>query len=115
LGLEEEIEYRVGGEAIFDKVSVGDNLVVPCESDNGKVFWLLLCDKPKHIVKDTFTDAYKNTYYKGDEVIWGRSYDLLQPRSKTYLFNDDSKPTYIYIFTFGVCVKVCNATYFTQH
>jgi hypothetical protein len=40
LGLEEEIEYGVGGKAIFDKVFVGDNLVVPCESDNGKVFWL---------------------------------------------------------------------------
>jgi hypothetical protein len=29
LGLEEEIEYGVGGEAIFYRVFVGDNLVVP--------------------------------------------------------------------------------------
>jgi hypothetical protein len=69
LGLKEEIEYGVGGDPIFDRVSIGDNLVVPCESDNGMVFWLLLCEKPKHSMKDTFTDAYKNTYYEGDEVI----------------------------------------------
>jgi hypothetical protein len=71
LRLEEEIEYGVGGKTISNKVSVGDNLAIPCENDNGEAFWLLLCDKPKHIVKDTFTDAYKNTYYEGDEVIRG--------------------------------------------
>jgi hypothetical protein len=47
LGLKEEIKYGVGREAIFYRVYVGDNLVVPCESDNEKVFWLLLCDEPK--------------------------------------------------------------------
>jgi hypothetical protein len=57
------------GRSHFDKVFVSDNLVVPCENDNGEVFWLLLCDKPKHIVNDTITDAYKNTYSEGDEVI----------------------------------------------
>jgi hypothetical protein len=31
LRLKEEIKYGVGGEAIFDRVFVGDNLVVPCE------------------------------------------------------------------------------------
>ncbi len=77
LGLKEETEYGVRGKAIFDKVSVGDNLVVPCENDNAKVFWLQLCDKPKHVVKDIFIDAYKNTYYEGDEVIRSHSYDLL--------------------------------------
>ncbi len=42
LGLEEEIKYGIGREAIFDRVFVGDNLAVPCENDNGEVFWLLL-------------------------------------------------------------------------
>ncbi len=63
------MQYGVEGDTIFDRVSIGDNLVVPCENDNGKVFWLLLCEKPKHSMKDTFIDAYKNTYYEGDEVI----------------------------------------------
>lgn len=83
-GLKEKIEYGVGGKAISDKVYVGDNLAIQCENDNGEVFWLLLYDKPKHIVKDTFTDPHKNTYCKGDEVIRGHQYDLLQPRSLTY-------------------------------
>jgi hypothetical protein len=63
LEMEEEIEYGTKGEAIVDNVFIGDNLVVPCENGNGKAFWLLLYDKLKHVVKDTFIDAYKNTYY----------------------------------------------------
>jgi len=94
--MEEETEYGDGGKAIADNVSIGDNIVVPCESDNGEGFWLLLCDKPKHVVKDTFTDAYKNTYYEGDEVIGGCYYDLFQPRSRTYMLNDESQLAYIY-------------------
>jgi hypothetical protein len=112
LGLEKEIEYGVGGEAISNRVFVGDNLV-PCESDNGKVFWLFLCDKPKHIVKDTFTNAYKNTYYEGDEAIWGRWYDLLRPRS-IHIFSMMTQNLLIYTHI-GVCIEVCNATCFTQH
>jgi hypothetical protein len=38
LGLEKEIEYGVEGEAIFNKVYVGDNLVVPCESEMERYF-----------------------------------------------------------------------------
>jgi hypothetical protein len=38
LGLEEEIGYGIGRKAIFDRVFVGDNLVVPCENYNGEVF-----------------------------------------------------------------------------
>jgi hypothetical protein len=69
---------------------------VPCESRNGEQFWLLLCDKPKHMVRETFIDAYKNTYYEGDSVIQGWYYELIQPRSKTYYFNDSGQPTYVY-------------------
>jgi hypothetical protein len=64
-----ETQYGVGGEAIVDLVTIGDNMAVPCESNNGKTFGLLLCDKPKHVVKHTFKDSYGNTYYEGDEVI----------------------------------------------
>jgi len=40
-----------------DEVVIGDNIVVPCESENGKQCWLMLCDKPKHVVIETFIDA----------------------------------------------------------
>ncbi len=41
----------------MDEVVIGDNIVVPCESENGEQFWLMLCDKPKHFVIETFIDA----------------------------------------------------------
>ncbi len=47
------------------------------ESNNGKQFWLLLYEKTKHVVTKTFTNAYTNTYYEGDEVIRECYYDLL--------------------------------------
>ncbi len=56
----------------------------------------MLCDKPKHVVIETFIDAYKNTYYEGDELIQGRYYDLLRLGSMTYYFNDDVPLAYIY-------------------
>ncbi len=67
-----------------------------CEGENGKQLWLMFCDKPKHVVIETFIDAYKNTYYEGDKLIWGHYYDLLQLGSKTYYFNDDVPHAYIY-------------------
>jgi hypothetical protein len=42
---------------------------VPCEGENGKQLWLMLCDKPNHVVIESFIDAYKNTYYEGDKLI----------------------------------------------
>jgi hypothetical protein len=59
LEMEEETKYGPKGEAIADGVTIGDNIVVPCQSRNGEHFWLLLCDKPKHMVIETFTDASK--------------------------------------------------------
>jgi hypothetical protein len=54
VGMEEEIEYGLGGEVIANRVAIRDNIILPCESTNGEQFWLLLCDKPKHIVTETF-------------------------------------------------------------
>ncbi len=56
----------------------------------------MLCDKPKHVVIEIFIDAYKNTYYERNKLIQGRYYNLLWLGSRTYYFNDDAPPTYIY-------------------
>lgn len=88
--------YGAKGETIVESISIGDNVAIPCDNDVGKVLWLLFCDKAKHIVKDNFVDSYGNTYYEGDEVIQNYYYDLLHPRNKTYFFNDDVEPAYIY-------------------
>jgi hypothetical protein len=69
MGVEEEIEYGARGKAIVKNVVVGDNVVMPCESGNGKLFWLLFCDKPVHTMAKTFIDPYKYTYYEGDCII----------------------------------------------
>jgi hypothetical protein len=63
LEMEEETKYGPCGKVIADVVAIGDNITLPCENTNGEQFWLLLCDKPKHIVMETFTNAYKNTYH----------------------------------------------------
>jgi hypothetical protein len=36
LEMEEEIEYGLGREDIVNGINVGDNIVVPCESENGE-------------------------------------------------------------------------------
>jgi hypothetical protein len=47
-------------------------------------------------VIETFIDIYKNTYYEGNEVIHEHWYDLLRVGNRTYLFNDNAQPAYIY-------------------
>jgi hypothetical protein len=59
--VEDETQYGVGGEAIANLVAIGDNMAIPCESNNGEALWLLLFDKPKHVVRDTFKNSYGNT------------------------------------------------------
>jgi hypothetical protein len=95
LEMEEETKYGQGGEAIVDGVTIGNNIAVPYESKNGKQFWLFLCDKPKHMVIETFIDAYINTYYEGDSAIQRWYYELIQPKSMTYYFNDRGQPAYV--------------------
>ncbi len=57
--MEEKTRYGPRGDVIVDGVIIGDNIAMPCESSNGKKNWLLLCDKPKHMMTKTFKDAYK--------------------------------------------------------
>jgi hypothetical protein len=77
LGIEEEIGYVVGGKALVDNVAIGDIVDVLCENGNEEQFWLLLCDKPVHTMLETFTNAYKNTYYEGNFVIHDCYYELI--------------------------------------
>ncbi len=48
------------------------------------------------MVRETFNDVYKNTYYEGDSIIRGHYYDLLRLRSQTYYFNNGTTPDYVY-------------------
>ncbi len=103
LEMKEETKYGPRGDAIVDGVIIGDNIIMPCESNNGEQFWLLLCDKLKHMVIETFTDAYKNTYYEGDSVIQRWYYELIRLGSRTYNFNDSGQLAYV--FSHIVCAS----------
>jgi hypothetical protein len=84
LEMEEETRYGPRGDAIVDGVIIRDNIAMLCESSNGKKNWLVLCDKPKHMMIETFTNAYKNAYYEGNSVIQRWYYELIQLGSMTY-------------------------------
>jgi hypothetical protein len=73
----EEIENGIGGEWIVDVVCVGDNVVVVADSEKGEQFWLLLVDKLVHVVLESFTDAWGNSYVEGDVVLRGFWYDRI--------------------------------------
>jgi hypothetical protein len=77
----------------FAVLQTRERALTPCSF---VVFNLGLTFESTKELENASIDAYKNTYYEGDEVIQGRWYDLFRPRSWTYLFNDDSEPTYMY-------------------
>jgi len=43
-------------EQIGDDLVEGDNFVVVCENSSDESFWLLLCDKLIHNVKESYTN-----------------------------------------------------------
>lgn len=51
----QEIEFGSWGEQIANDLVVGDNVVV-CESSSDESFWLFLCDKLVHSVKESYID-----------------------------------------------------------
>jgi len=52
--------WEIARLEMFDR-PITHQAITPCESSNREQFWLMFCDKPMHVVTNTFTDAYKNT------------------------------------------------------
>jgi hypothetical protein len=70
---EEEIEYGAGGEDMADAVVVGDNIAIKCESSSDdENFWILIVDKPLHMVQTTFKDGWEQEWMPGDYVVSGK-------------------------------------------
>ncbi len=71
-----EIEFGIGGEQMANDLVIGNNVVV-CESYNDEHLQLLLSDKLIHIVKESFTNDWGQTWYENDNVIGRLWYEWL--------------------------------------
>lgn len=56
----EEIEIGISEEWIVDNLRLGDNTVVP--SDTNEPFWIMLVDKGFHFVASNFEDGWGNKW-----------------------------------------------------
>jgi hypothetical protein len=58
LNYDEPMEFGNGGEEMAKDVLLSDNIVVLCQSSRtDENFWIMLVDKPLHMVTQHFTDA----------------------------------------------------------
>jgi hypothetical protein len=92
-GSEPQIELS---EGLADNVVLGDNLVVPYSSSADESFWIMLCDKPLHVVRVGFTDAWGQEWFAGDHAIRGLWYERTTSGSRTYELLDGGAHAYVY-------------------
>ncbi len=57
VNLNDPMEFGSGGEEMAKDVLVGDNIVVFCQSFANESFWIMLIDKPLHMVIRHFNDV----------------------------------------------------------
>jgi len=50
VNLNDPMEFGSGGEEMAKDVLVGDNIVVFCQSFANESFWIMIVDKPLHMV-----------------------------------------------------------------
>jgi hypothetical protein len=51
-------------------VHIGDNVAVRCNTVD-EDFWILLCDKMLHMVKEAFTNVWGQKWHLGEWVLRG--------------------------------------------
>ncbi len=92
-----------GGEHLAATLDVGDNLVVNASkgNDEGVDFWIILCTKPLHTVKEAFTDNWGTVFEVGDEVVAGFYY---QKYHENYVLLKNSHIVYMHAHLVR-CVK----------
>ena len=69
-------DYEYDGEGMADLVQAGDNFAVLAadNNDEGVSFYVLQCQKPKHIVEQDFDCVWGEHFQAGDSVISGTYY-----------------------------------------
>jgi hypothetical protein len=108
--LEDDTQYGAKKETIVDSIGIGENVAIPCDNDVGKVLWLLFCDKAKQIMKDNFFIPM-GTHTMKVMKLFKVAIMIYFALGTKLIF---SMMMLIHLFTFDVCIKVWNASYFTQ-
>jgi hypothetical protein len=92
---EEEFHSESRFEQICEDVQVGENVAVPTDLAH-EPFWIVLCDRAIHIVQESFTDAWDNSFVVGDVVIRGYYYECMQEGSRSYFLSTNKPQAYLF-------------------
>ncbi len=74
---DELTKFGSGGEDMVEDVLIGDNITILCQSYVDESFWIMLVDKPLHLVTQHFIDAWGQKWFEGDYIICGLWYERL--------------------------------------
>jgi hypothetical protein len=92
--IEEDIHTGIVGAVIVEDILVSDN-VACINKDLDDPFWLMLADKSCHVIVQSFTDVWRNTFEAGDVCIRGYWYERLHSGSRSYQLRFDKPVVYI--------------------
>lgn len=82
---------------IGDLVCVGDNFMIPAESENedGVDYYILQCQLPKFVLQEPLTCPWGGEFSAGDEVIRAKYFKKYGRGDKTYVFCDRAVDAHI--------------------
>lgn len=95
---DENWEYEYDDDSMGNLVQARDNFAVPASEDNaeGVSYYVLQCQRPKHIVEHDFDCVWGGHFQAGDYVIsatyyqkWGR------PTANNYVFLRNSEEAFL--------------------
>lgn len=92
-----------GNEHLAATLDIADNFVVNAAqgNDEGVDFWVVICTKPLHTLKEAFTDKWGTSFDEGDEVVAGKYY---QKYHENYVLLKNSHTVYMHAHLVR-CVK----------
>lgn len=98
-GVDESQFTERASQDLADDLRVGDKFVVPAEDGNeeGVLYYVLVCQRTKFVVRTPFSCVWGNDFEVGDEVVEGKYFQRWGNReSGNYVFPDGSHPAYIH-------------------
>jgi hypothetical protein len=92
------------GNELVGVLEIGDNLVANVKDGNlgGVAFYLILCTKALHKVKDAFIDIWGTSFDVGDDVVASIYYHKWENNDSSYVLLKDSHVVYVYSHLVGV-------------
>jgi hypothetical protein len=90
------LEGVSSGEQLAATLDIGDNFAVNASkgNDEGVDFWIIICTKALHTVKDSFTDKWGTAFDVDDEVVAGVYY---QKYHDNYVLLKNSHTVYMHV------------------